>query len=250
MLHPLHSVSQWADGIRRINGHRFLDNNGPCIHFLLPSQKDQLREDGPELLLTKSCTLQYVLILRSYFMKIHLHKVDAAPRDSHPGRQHLFMGIVTFKGGKQGGMDVQQVPSPLLHKLPCSDKKPQFIHTTCMLNQTNTNIQPEKNPVHKKALIIKKLTTTKSFPWFYLLWPVGWWTYQTESSWSRPDRRSPPPPSSDTCPPPGQTPPDSRTPCDLWPVNKESGQNRGIQEKCQKFSTVSIYFTKGKGGEG
>lgn len=96
-------------------------------------------------------------------MKIHLHKVDAAPRDSHPGRQHLFVGIVTFKGGKQGGVDVQQVPSPLLHKLPCSDKKPQFIHTTCMLNQTNTNIQPEKNPVHKKAFIIKKLTTTKSF---------------------------------------------------------------------------------------
>lgn len=70
------------------------------------------------------------LILRSYHMKIHLYKVDAAPRDSHPGRQHLFVGIVTFKGGKQGGVDVQQVPSPLLHKLPCSDKQPQFIHTT------------------------------------------------------------------------------------------------------------------------
>ena len=55
------------------------------------------------------------------------------------------------------------MPSPLLHKLPCSDKKPQFIHTTCMLFQTNTNIQPEKNPVHKKSFIIKKLTTTKSF---------------------------------------------------------------------------------------
>lgn len=39
--------------------------------------------------------------------EFYLHKVDAAPRDSHPGRQHLFVGIVTFKGGKQGGVDVQ-----------------------------------------------------------------------------------------------------------------------------------------------